>query len=338
MKPIKSTRNMLNVAIPFLLGGGILYWMYRDFDFVAMRHTFVHDIKWGWLLFSLVFGVSAQLFRALRWRQSLEPLGERPGLMDCVHGVFISYTSSLIVPRSGEFTRCAVLSRYDGTSFSKAFGTVVTERIVDSVLLLAIAFAVMLSQLKVFLRFFDETGTDIAGFLHGFTATGYVVTAICLLCTVLFLWFALKKVRLLSGLRQTLGNVREGILSLGGVRNKPLLVFYSLMIWVSYFLHYAITFLCFGFTEGLGFTVALVSFIVGSISVIVPTPNGAGPWHFAVKTILVLYGVAATDAVTFVLIVHTVQTALIPLLGIYSFVSLGLRRDNRTQHPDNNTQ
>ena len=115
-------------------------------------------------------------------------------------------------------------------------------------------------------------------------------------------------------------------MSLKNVRNKPLLAFYSVMIWVSYFLHYAVTFQCFGFTSDLGITVALVSFIVGSISVIVPTPNGAGPWHFAVKTILILYGVESTDAVTFVLIVHTVQTALIPLLAIYSLTMLGLRK------------
>jgi hypothetical protein len=102
------------------------------------------------------------------------------------------------------------------------------------------------------------------------------------------------------------------------------------MIWVSYFLHYRITFYCFDFTANLGFTVAIVSFIVGSISVIVPTPNGAGPWHFAVKTILVLYGLTDANAVMFVLIVHTVQTALIPLLGIYSLASLGIRTNSPT--------
>lgn len=120
-------------------------------------------------------------------------------------------------------------------------------------------------------------------------------------------------------------NMKEGVLSLKGVKNKPLFAFYTIAIWLSYFLHYWITFRCFSFTEGLGFTAAIVSFIVGSISVIVPTPNGAGPWHFAVKTILVLYGLEATDAVTFVLIVHTVQTALVPLLGIWSLVCLGLK-------------
>ncbi|MBQ9362788.1 MAG: flippase-like domain-containing protein [Bacteroidaceae bacterium] len=318
----KSIKKVLNVLVPFCLGGGILYWMYRDTDFGLMGQTFLHGMNWWWMLFSLVFGVAAQLFRAFRWKQSLEPLGEHPRLMDCVHGVFISYASSLIVPRSGELTRCAVLAKYDGTSFPKALGTVVTERIIDSGLLLALCFCVMIGQLAVFNRFFDETGTDIVGTLKGFTATGYWVTLLCLVVTVVFLGYALRRFAFLARIRQTVSHIKEGIMSLRGVKNKPLLIFYSLMIWVCYFLHYRITFFCFDFTAGLSLTVALVSFIVGSISVIVPTPNGAGPWHFAVKTILILYGLADTNAVTFVLIVHTVQTALIPILGVYSLVSL----------------
>ena len=64
---------------------------------------------------------------------------------------------------------------------------------------------------------------------------------------------------------------------------------------------------------------------MGSIAVIVPTPNGMGPWHFAVKTIFVLYGVKDINAETFVLIVHTIQTALIPVLGVFSLIMLGNR-------------
>jgi hypothetical protein len=302
-------------------------------DFGQIEQTLMQEMNWGWMLFSLVFGVAAQLFRALRWAQSLEPLGEHPRLMDCVHAVFLSYASSLVVPRSGELMRCGVLAKYDGTSFAKALGTVVTERVIDALLLLTLCVCVMLSQVAVFSRFFDETGTDIVEVLRGFTATGYWVTALCVVVTAVFLWIVFRRFAFFARFRQATLNVKEGILSLRNVKNKPLLVFYSLMIWVCYFLHYQITFFCFDFTAGLGLMVALVSFIVGSISVIVPTPNGAGPWHFAVKTILVLYGLKDVDAVTFVLIVHTVQTALIPILGVYSLVSLGMRNKSEIGNP-----
>lgn len=315
----------MNIAIPFILGGGILYWMYRGFDFDALRRTFSSGMNWWWMLFSMVFGVTAQLFRGIRWKQTLEPLGEHPSTADCIHAVFISYASSLIIPRSGEIARCGVLAKYDGTSFSKALGTVVTERIIDSLLILAITGLVILSQVGVFLDFFDETGTNITDILHSFTTTGYLVTALCIVITAAFLTVALYRFKLFTRIREKIDNVREGILSLRKVRNVPLFITYTLAIWASYFIHYWMTFLCFDFMAPLGFSAAIVSFIVGSIAVIVPTPNGAGPWHFAVKTILILYGIADTDAETFVLIVHTLQTALIPILGVYSLSYLSLK-------------
>ena len=115
-------------------------------------------------------------------------------------------------------------------------------------------------------------------------------------------------------------------MSLKDVRNVPLFVFFTLGIWLSYFLHYYLTFFCFESTAHLGLTCAMVTFVVGSIAVIVPTPNGAGPWHFAVKTMLILYGVADTEALYFVLIVHTVQTMLVILLGIWAWASLNFTK------------
>ena len=325
MNSNKTLKKAINIAIPFVLGGGILWWMYRDTDFHAMEEMLMHEMDWGWMLFSLVFGVTAQLFRGIRWKQTLEPLDEHPRIMDCIHAVFISYASSLIIPRSGELSRCGVLARYDGTSFMKSLGTVVTERVIDSLLILFITLVVILSQVTIFSSFFDQTGTNLGDILRGFTTTGYIVTAICLVITLGFLWILMKRFTFMEKLKDMVNKLKEGILSLRGVQNKGLFGFYTLAIWVSYFLHYWITFQCFDFTANLSFTVAIVSFIVGSISVIVPTPNGAGPWHFAVKTILVLYGLADTDAVTFVLIVHTIQTALVPLLGVFSLVALSFR-------------
>jgi hypothetical protein len=325
MNSNKTLKKAINIAIPFVLGGGILWWMYRDTDFHAMEEMLMHEMDWGWMLFSLVFGVTAQLFRGIRWKQTLEPLDEHPRIMDCIHAVFISYASSLIIPRSGELSRCGVLARYDGTSFMKSLGTVVTERVIDSLLILFITLVVILSQVTIFSSFFDQTGTNLGDILRGFTTTGYIVTAICLVITLGFLWILMKRFTFMEKLKDMVNKLKEGILSLRGVQNKGLFGFYTLAIWGSYFLHYWITFQCFDFTANLSFTVAIVSFIVGSISVIVPTPNGAGPWHFAVKTILVLYGLADTDAVTFVLIVHTIQTALVPLLGVFSLVALSFR-------------
>ena len=318
-------KKALNILFPIILGGGILWWMYRNFDFNLLRSTLHGGMNWWWMAFSLVFGVTAQLFRGLRWKQTLEPVGENPRTSTCVHAVFLSYAASLIIPRIGEITRCGVLSKYDGTSFSKSLGTVVTERIIDSLLVLLITAIVFLSQAKVFYNFFEETGTNLTEWACKFTATGYIVTALCVVALFLLLFIIMRKLTIFARFRETIKEIKEGVMSLKDVKNKTLFTLYTLGIWGSYFLHYYITFFCFDFTMGLGLNVALVSFIVGSIAVIVPTPNGMGPWHFAVKTILVLYGVQETNAETFVIIVHTIQTALIPLLGVYSLMALTKR-------------
>lgn len=102
------------------------------------------------------------------------------------------------------------------------------------------------------------------------------------------------------------------------------LFFITLLIWLCYFYHFYITFYCFQFTEHLSFLAGLVMFVGGTFAVIVPTPNGAGPWHFAVITMMMLYGVNATDAGIFALIVHGIQTLLVIVLGIYGSLHLAL--------------
>ena len=150
------------------------------------------------------------------------------------------------------------------------------------------------------------------------------MTAVCGLSALLLLHLLLKKLSIYNKVKATFSGIWQGVLSLRHVSNVPLYLLFTLGIWGSYFLHYYLTFFCFSSTAHLGITCALVTFVVGSIAVIVPTPNGAGPWHFAVKTMLILYGLADQDALYFVLIVHTVQTMLVVALGIWGAIGLSM--------------
>ena len=318
----KTASNIVKIALPLLLGGGILYWMYRDFDFHRIEHVLRYEMNWTWMLLSMPFGVLAQMFRGWRWKQTLEPVGERPRTSTSIHAVFLSYAASLVVPRIGEFTRCGVLKRYDNVSFTKALGTVVTERAIDTLVVGVVTGVTLLFQMSVFGTFFERTGTSLDSIFSQFSLTGYGVTALCGVAVLLLVHWLLKRLYIYNKVRDALHGIWQGIISLRAVSNKPLFLFFTVGIWLSYFLHYYLTFFCFPFTEHLGVTCALVTFVVGSIAVIVPTPNGAGPWHFAVKTMLILYGIADEQALFFVLIVHTLQTLLVVLLGVYGWVGL----------------
>lgn len=318
----KYINNAVKIGLPLTLGGAILYWMYRDFDFRSIENVLRNEMNWTWMLLSFPFGILAQMLRGWRWRQTLEPVGEHPRHSTCVHSIFLSYASSLVVPRIGEFTRCGVLKRYDGVSFPKALGTVVTERAIDTLLMLTVTALMLIMQMGMFSTFFSRTGTSIDSVLRSFSLTGYLVTAVCAVAALVSLHLLLRRLSIYNKVKATLGGLGQGIASLSSVRNKPLFVAYTVGIWASYFLHYYLTFFCFDFTAQLGVQCALVTFVVGSIAVIVPTPNGAGPWHFAVKTMLILYGVSDVNALYFVLIVHTVQTFLVIALGIYAWMAL----------------
>lgn len=312
--------------LPFVLGLGILWWMYRGTNWSDFGHYVLHEMNWWWMLLSLAFGILPQMARAWRWKMALEPLGEHPRRTSCIDAIFMSYAASLVIPRVGEVTRCGTLKTADGVSFTKSLGTVVTERLVDSLLMLLFTGIAFLLQLPMFLRFLKETNTNIGDLLYRFTGTGYIVTFICLVAALIAGLVAIRRFSFFKKGRDMLRDMWEGILSLRKVRNLPLYLFYSVLIWVGYFLHFYIAFFCFDFTAHLSIGAAFLIFCVGTFAVLVPTPNGAGPWHFAVKTMLVLYGVAETQAIMFALTVHTIQTALVVLLGAFGWARINSKR------------
>ena len=298
-----------------MLGAGILWWMYRGNDWNEFYHSLSTEMKWGWMLFSFVFGVLAQQLRAWRWRMALAPIGEHPRRTSCEDAIFMSYAASLVVPRIGEISRCGAIKKSDGVSFSKSLGTVITERIVDSLVMLIMTAVAFLLQIPLMIKFVHTTGMDVGSFLGRFTATGYLVTAICVAAivgTVVYLIYSR-----FSRFRDFLDNLKSGLLSLRGVKNLPLYVL----------------FFCFEFTSHISLSAAFLILCIGSFAVLVPTPNGAGPWHFAVKTMLVLYGVAEVSAINFALVVHTVQTGLVVLLGVFGFLRFNLRNKTNENKP-----
>lgn len=324
----KLLKETLRVLLLVALGVFVMYWVYCDFDFARVGQVLLHDTSWGWMALSLFFGVMSHVFRGWRWKQTLVPLGVSPRMGNCVDAIFISYAANLVLPRVGEVSRCGVLARYDNVSFSKSLGTVVTERLLDGVCILLITGLTFLLQMPVFLRFFDETGTKIPSLLHLLSSPWFYVALFSVAGVLVLLYYLLRMFSFFERVKGMALNLWEGVMSLRRVDNGGLFVFYTVAIWVCYFLHFYLTFFCFGFTSSLGFQAGLVMFVGGTFAVVVPTPNGAGPWHFAVITLMMLYGVSDADASMFALIVHGIQTLLVIVLGVYGWlhVSLANRR------------
>lgn len=318
----KIFKKVLQVVFPLLLGAFILVWVYRDFNFQRVGEVLTGGMDYGWIAVSLVFGVFANLFRGWRWKLALEPLGECPRTSHCVYAIFISYASNLVIPRVGEVTRCGVLSKYDGVSFSKSLGTVVSERMIDTLCVGLITGLVLLSQMPVFATFFAETGTNVGRYAEVLTSGHFYLIILCALAILVLGFFLIRNIALFAKLKGILQNVWQGVVALKDIKHIPLYIIYTVGIWVCYFLEFYLAFYAFGFSAHLGISAGLVMFVVGTLAVIVPTPNGAGPWHFAVMTMMMLYGVGKEDAGIFALLVHGIQTFLLILLGIYGLSAL----------------
>ena len=321
----KILKNTAKILLPLLFAGVLLYWMYRDFDFAEAKRIFLHEMNVWWLFASLVPITLSHILRGLRWLITLEPLGYRPKKGDCIDSIFIAYASNVVVPRVGEVSRCAVLTKYDKIPFSKSLGTLVAERLVDMLLVLIFVCVMLLTQLDVFMSLFAQTGTNEASFAQLFTSpkTYLVLGGVIAVGTLLWLW--LKKTAFYAKIKQTIRGFIDGLLSLKTMHRKGLFLLCTIGIWVGYFLEFYLAFFCFPFTAELSVVQALVIFAAISLAIVIPTPNGAGPWHFVVISMMTLYGVSQTGASSFALIVHTFQTLGVMLLGAYGWVALQLR-------------
>ena len=329
----KILKNAMKIVLPLLIAGGLLYWMYRDFDFAEARRIFLDEMNIWWLFASLIPITLSHILRGLRWLITLEPLGYRPKTGDSIDSIFIAYASNVLVPRVGEVSRCAVLTKYDKVPFSKALGTLVAERLIDMLLVLLFVCVMLLTQLDVFLSLFAQTGTNEASFAELFSSpkTYAIIAAVVVACVAL--WIPMKKTRLYAKVKQAIGGFVDGLLSLKTMNRKGLFLLYTIGIWVGYFLEFYLAFFCFPFTAELTVVQGLVIFAAISLAIVIPTPNGAGPWHFVVISMMTLYGVSNTDASSFALIVHTFQTLGVIMLGAYGWVALQVR--NRKMKVEN---
>ena len=327
MKKIVS--NILKIVLPLLIAGAILYYMYRDFDFAEVGRIFRDEMNIWWLFATLIPITLSHIMRGLRWLITLEPLGYKPKTGDSIDSIFIAYASNILIPRVGEVSRCAVLTKYDGVPFSKALGTLVAERLVDMLLVLIFVCTVLLTQMGVFASFFAETGTNEDAIVGLLTSPKTYIVVLGVIAALFALWAVMRKTMIYSKMMKQLRNFVDGLLSLKTMHRKGLFLFYTVGIWICYFLEFYLAFFCFPFTAELGMVKAMVIFAAISLAIVIPTPNGAGPWHFVVISMLTLYGVSQINASSFALIVHAFQTLGVIMLGAYGWVALQVRNKKR---------
>ena len=307
-----------------ILGAFILYMVYDDFDFSLLWNE-LKNMNLLWFAVTVFFGVMSHVIRGWRWKLTLAPLGYNPSAATCVDSVYVAYAANLVLPRVGEVSRCVILERFEHVPFAHALGTLVMERMIDTLMVLLITVVAVVVQWPVFCDFVGEAGFQIPGSAMLATPSGWLIALLSLLGVAVLLYLLLRKLSVWKKIKSFAARFIEGLLSLRKMKNGNLFVIETVGIWFCYFMQFYLCFFCFEFSSGLSVAAALLLFVGGSIAVVVPTPNGAGPWHYVIISIMVLYGISTTDAQVFALIVHSTQTLLVALLGLYGIAALQLR-------------
>ena len=94
------------------LGGVLFYWAISNEDPYQLWNT-IKQANPFWIFMSMLAGIISHFLRALRWNLLLEPMQYKASVASSFHAVIIGYLVNMALPRVGEITRPAVLSKLE---------------------------------------------------------------------------------------------------------------------------------------------------------------------------------------------------------------------------------
>lgn len=312
----KKLKKILFILIPVGIGFALIGFYFKKFT-PEQIDKIVYNFKnanYFWIILSLFFAALSHLSRAYRWQFLLKPLGYEPRYLNSVLAVLIAYFFNLVIPRSGELARATTLNKYDDIPFEKAFGTVVTERIVDLLMLLLIIIIAFFLQADLIESFL---------FRDGFNPLNKIIYLVVFLGFG-FLFYRFIKVSKNSfaiKIKTFIDGLKEGVFSILKMENKWQFIAHSFFIWAMYLLMFYVASFALPETANLSINAVVVGFVAGTFAMIF-FPGGLGGYPVFVASALHLYAIPEEAGTSIGLLIWTSQTIMILLLGALAFVIL----------------
>ncbi len=321
----KYITNALKFLVFISLGIFIFWKVYQDQDWKEILNA-LHEVDFLWVYVSIFLGIMSHLARSARWVLLADSLGYKPSQYNSFFAVMIGYFANLAFPRMGEVTRGAIIKQYEKVPLSTAFGTILSERIIDLIMLAGITTFAILLQFDVFQKFVLENPA-VSENIQNIIESGWVIGIIAFLgIGILALYFLFRKrfehFKIIKKVNEKVNTLKDGLLSIKDVKNKFLFIAYTFAIWIAYYGMLYVCFFSFPFMDNYGPVAALTIFVLGSYGMVAPVQGGIGAYHFMVISGLVIYGVGGDDAKLFALIVWSAQTLMLIGMGLISYISL----------------
>ena len=319
-----KVKRVLKYVASALLTVGFLYIAFRGTDFEKLSASIAGANYW-WMIASMVCLMVSHIFRSWRWRYLLDPIKPDISLRNLFSGVMIGYFINNILPRAGELVRPYTIGRLESVSKGAALGTIVVERIMDTVSFLILVVIIPLV--------YDGPLAQAFPWLR---QAGTLIMLATLLVLGIALALMLRRDWTDSILRKTTGflsprfarkidkaihSFLDGFMFVKRPASFVAILVLSVLVWVLYIMMTYLAFFSFGLQTQLGFGSAIVVLAISSIGIAIPTPGATGGYHwFAAQTLIRLFHVANPIALSYATVTHAVGYVCVTVFGLYYFL------------------
>jgi len=293
-----------------------MYLAFKQVDFASLYEG-ITQIRVSLIIVTVAGMLFSVYIRAWRWQVILKPT-ETYKVSTLYESAMIGYFGNSVLPfRMGELLRSYALSIHGKAGYSKIFGTVLLERVLDLLGLVAV--------IIIFLPFFPVSAgvNSILIIISIVTILIFIfITFFGNLVEKIIHWMAEFRIFQSKWGKKILIIVHQlvmGVLSIRETKQSMLLIFQTILLWLIYYVYMWICFVAIGIP--MGWSGIGIVLIMTTLSISIPAaPGYIGTYHaVAVYTLVSMFGVALTEAQTFAVVVHAVGYLPFIVFGAYYF-------------------
>ena len=318
--------SFLKFSLPLLLGLVLLFYAFKNIqldDFLSK----LDQTRYEWVIGSILLSSLAYVSRAYRWQLLLRAADQKVSTFRLTLAVFVGYLANLAFPRLGEVVRCAVLKKTNQIPVSLSIGTVVTERIIDSLVLLFFLIIALLLEFDLIVTYFENIFSTYHIPLDGIL---YAALTLLMIFSILVLVILRTHTPLSQRTKKMASEVLKGILTIKSIQSKSLFLITTTVMWLTYFLMSYMIFFALEETSSLSLTAGFMLLVSGGIALALPVQGGIGTYHAMIAMMLGLYGIENTTGLFLATLLHSSQILSVVIFGGISLViTLGIEKNNR---------
>ena len=308
-------RAVLGVAISVIAVALVARSVDLGAAFEALRTA---DPRWVALLFA--FLAVDIVLRAVRWRVLLAPLAA-VSFRDTLSSLLVGYLANNVLPaRLGEIVRSHDLGERTGVSRSAILGTIVIERIVDTLVVVSIAAAAILVL-------------SVRGVVASAVMVGFAITALLVVGVAVGIYAhrlpGANRVRTFLGrwprVRGIISKLRTGLSVASDWRTMGAAIVLSIGSWSCTVLAFAAAAQAVGVEPTMG-QAALLAAGTNLATAVPAGPGYVGTFELATVAIAASVGIAREPALAFAVLVHAATLLLTSIGGAIALMLGGRRR------------